>query len=130
MGAAIGYATQALPQLKNETNIAVNLDEYEGSIFATIFWTTGVFFATIGGILSGWLGRKKTFLITTPIVACGWMLIGLAQNKQMLYVGRLISSSALQSQAKTVFLVDWKRNSFLRAPIFAEESLIKVVWYF
>ena len=103
MGAAIGYATQALPQLKNETNTAVNLDEYEGSIFATIFWTTGVFFATIGGILSGWLGRKKTFLITTPIVACGWVLIGLAQNKNMLYVGRLISSSALQSQAKTVF---------------------------
>ena len=33
-----GYATETLGQLKNESNPNVNLDEYEGSMFASILW--------------------------------------------------------------------------------------------
>ena len=52
----------------------------------------GIFFAPFGGILSGWLGRRKLMIIAAPIVACGWMVIGLAQDKNMLYIGRIMTS--------------------------------------
>ena len=41
LGALMGYPTKALPQLRNETNIEVNLDEYEGSVFAAVTFMTG-----------------------------------------------------------------------------------------
>ena len=41
LGALMGYPTKALPQLRNETNHAVNLDEYEGSVFAAVTFMTG-----------------------------------------------------------------------------------------
>ena len=37
----MGYPTKALPQLRNETNLAVNLDEYEGSVFAAVTFMAG-----------------------------------------------------------------------------------------
>ena len=37
----MGYPTKALPQLRNERNLAVNLDEYEGSVFAAVTFMTG-----------------------------------------------------------------------------------------
>ena len=40
--ALTGYATEALPQLRNETNLDVNLDEYEGSMFAATLWMIGI----------------------------------------------------------------------------------------
>ena len=40
--ALTGYATEALPQLRNETNLDVHLDEYEGSMFAAILWMIGI----------------------------------------------------------------------------------------
>ena len=46
----------------------------------------------IGGFFSGWLGRKKAVILTSPFVSVGWLIIGFAQNKIMLYVGRIISS--------------------------------------
>ena len=44
-----GFATEALPQLKNETNESVNLDEYEGSMFASILWIAGIIVSPLGG---------------------------------------------------------------------------------
>jgi predicted MFS family arabinose efflux permease len=41
--------------------------------------------------LSGWFGRRKFVLLATPFVICGWLITGFAQNKIMLFVGRLIS---------------------------------------
>ena len=97
IGASIGYPTQALPQLKNETNAELNLDEYEGSLFASIYWISGIVFCPVGGSLSGWIGRRKLLMILSPVGACGWLLIGLAQNKLMLYFGMLINATALTS---------------------------------
>ena len=92
LGGLVAYPTKAIQQWKNETNIEVNLNDYEGSLFASLFWIVGVFCAPIGGFLSGWLGRKKIVIIAAPMVACGWLVIGLAQNKIMLYVGRIVTS--------------------------------------
>ena len=38
---------------------------------------------------------KKTLLITSPFVAVGYLMIGLAPNKIVLYLGRIISTCAL-----------------------------------
>ena len=92
--ALTGYATEALPQLRNETNVDVNLDEYEGSMFAAILWMIGIIASPLGGVISSWLGRKKIFILSAPILISGWIMIGLAQNKILLYTGRIITSFA------------------------------------
>ena len=53
LGVTIGYPTKALPQMRRETNVKVNLDAYEGSIFAAIFWIAGIAMSPLGGVLSG-----------------------------------------------------------------------------
>ena len=91
----LGYTTIAIPQWKNETNTELQLDENESSLFASLFWMIGIICSPIGGALSGWLGRRKIVLIATPLVICGWLIIGFAQNKLMLYIGRTISGGML-----------------------------------
>lgn len=91
-GALLGYSTTALPQWKSEKNIALNLDDNECSFFASLFWIVGIICSPIGGILSGWLGRRKIVILSAPVVASGWLIIGLAQSKNMLYAGRIITS--------------------------------------
>ena len=96
----IGYPTKALPQLQSEPNNAVKLTENEGSGFAAILTLSGVIFSPLVGILSGWLGRKKIILFTTPIVASGWLILALAQNKAMLFIGNImVSMSTAQAAA-------------------------------
>ena len=92
MGALLGYTTIALPQWKNETNIDLRLDENESSLYASLFWIIGIICSPIGGILSGWLGRRKIVMIASPLVICGWVIIGFAQDKIMLYIGKTICS--------------------------------------
>ena len=92
MGALLGYTTIALPQWKNETNIDLRLDENESSLYASLFWMIGIICSPIGGILSGRLGRRKVVMIASPLVICGWLIIGFAQDKIMLYIGKTICS--------------------------------------
>lgn len=96
MGALLGYTTIALPQWKNETNVELRLDENESSLYASLFWIIGIICSPIGGVLSGWLGRRKIVMIASPLVICGWLIIGFAQNKIMLYIGKTICSGKNQ----------------------------------
>ena len=97
----IGYPTKALPQLQSEPNNAVKLTENEGSGFAAILTLSGVIFSPLIGFLSGWLGKKKIIFCTTPIVASGWLILALAQNKAMLFIGNIMVSMST-AQAATV----------------------------
>ena len=81
-----------MPQWKNETNTALKFDDLDNSWFASVFWIVGFFCSPIGGALSGWLGRRKLILFGIPFVICGWLIIGFAQNKVMIFVGRIIQS--------------------------------------
>ena len=45
--------------------------------------------------MSGWLGRRTIFLISAPLGALGWLLIGVAQDHAMLIIGRIITSLAV-----------------------------------
>ena len=101
LGTMIGYPTKALPQLQSEPNNAVKLTENEGSGFAAILTLTGVIFSPLGGILSLKLGRKNVILFVAPIVASGWLIIALAQNKEMLFIGDIMVSMST-AQATSV----------------------------
>ena len=90
LGNCVAYPTKALPQLRNETDLNVALDDYHGSWFASVFWISGIILAPPGGILSGWLGRRKILLLSAPFTAFGWMIIGLSTNQIMLFLGRII----------------------------------------
>ena len=63
-----GFPTIALANIK--------LTEYQGSWLAAIGFACGIIVTPFGGAISGWLGRKKTLLIFSPIVSLGWLLIG------------------------------------------------------
>ena len=100
LGASVGYPTQALRQLQSDKDEAIRLNENEASSFATVFWLTGIICAPVGGVLSGLFGRKKWLMLTAPVGACGWLLIGLAQNKIMLFFGYFIAASSYISQVR------------------------------
>ena len=89
LGILLGFATVALPQLK--------LNENESSWFASIDLFCLMVFAPLGGALSGWLGRKKTLMIFSPIAALGWILIAESKTISILFWGRFLSSVALAS---------------------------------
>ena len=92
-GTVIGYPTAALPQLEIEADENLNLDEQYLSWFASTFHICAALFMIPGGILSNKIGRKKVLLFCIPFVTIGWILIGLAQNKMMLFAGRIITSA-------------------------------------
>lgn len=50
-------------------------------------------FAILGGIVSGFAGRKKSLTMAAPVVACGWLLVYSSQNKAMLFFGWALSNS-------------------------------------
>ena len=92
LGTLLGYPTKALPQLRNETDPNVAMDEDLGSWYAASFWMTGVVFTPLGGVMSGWLGRRKILLLSAPLVFLGWLITAAASNIVLLFCGRLISS--------------------------------------
>ena len=59
---------------------------------------------------------KKTLLITSPFVAVGYLMIGLAPNKIVLYLGRIISTCALSLHvaAEGLFLAFFRETKILR----------------
>ena len=70
----------------------VYLNEEEASAFVYLYPLTGMVMCTIGGMLSGKYGRRTIILTSAPLIGIGWLLIGLAQEKIMLFCGRLIVS--------------------------------------
>ena len=94
-GNSVGFATIALPQLLNEVDPNVQMDQHLGSWFASILWICGLFLAPLGGILSGKLGRRAVILYFSPLVLLGWILMGVAYNKYMIFTARIITTSCV-----------------------------------
>ena len=88
-----GFATIALPHL--------DLNENEGSWFAALAFTSGIIFTPLGGAISGWLGRKKTLMVFSPIVSLGWILIAVSRAKYGLFMGRILTSVATYAMLAT-----------------------------
>ena len=94
-GNSVGFATIALPQLLNESDPNVQMDQNLGSWFASILWICGLFLAPLGGILSGKLGRRTVILYFSPLVLLGWILMGVAYNNFMIFTARIITTSCV-----------------------------------
>ena len=97
-GSIVAYPTKALPQLRSNGSIIV-LTEIEESIFAAAFGFSCIIFAPLGGIIAGWIGRKKIIVLTAPFVSLGLLLIGLSKWKTMLFFGRFLSTICLNLHA-------------------------------
>ena len=89
------YPTKALPQLQSGNETSIELNKLEGAIFAATSDGAGLIFASLGGFFAGWIGRRKALLVASPFVILGFLLIALAENKAMLFCGRVLSSIAL-----------------------------------
>ena len=120
LGTLIGYPTKALPQLQSEPNNAVKLTENEGSGFAAILTLSGVIFSPLIGFLAGWLGKKKIIFFTTPIVASGWLILALAKNKAMLFIGNIMVS---MSTAQATNVMPYISGKLI-------EKFFKFIWLF
>ena len=46
-------------------------------------------------MISGWIGRRKTILILSPIVCLGYFIVAISQNDIMLLTGRFLSTVAM-----------------------------------
>ena len=88
MGIIFGYATIALPDLK--------LNENQASWFASIDLFLFMVFTPLGGLISGWIGRKKILMLSSPFVIIGWVLIANHTFAGwMLFTGRIVTSIAI-----------------------------------
>ena len=116
----IGYPTKALPQLQSEPNNAVKLTENEGSGFAAILTLSGVIFSPLIGFLAGWLGKKKIIFFTTPIVASGWLILALAKNKAMLFIGNIMVSMSTAQATNVMPYISGKLT----------KKVFKFIWLF
>ena len=92
-GTAIGYPTAALPQLEVEEDPQLVLDEQTRSWFAPTFNICLVIFMIPGGILCNKIGRRGIMLFAIPFIIVGWLLIGFALNRVMLFIGRIVVSA-------------------------------------
>ena len=53
-------------------------------------------------IFTGWMGRRKIILLTAPLITCGYVILGLAQSKIMLYSGRSLVAMAVCLQMSSI----------------------------
>ena len=86
VGINSGFGTVSLAYL--------DLDENLGSWFVSIEFFIAIPIAPLGGLAAGWLGRKKTVLIFSPLISMGWILIGVSTSKFQLFLGRVLVSLA------------------------------------
>ena len=84
-----------MPQLSNESDPNIRLNANYESWFAVISHIMAMFITFPGGILSSCIGRRKVILLTIPFVIIGWILVGLAENKFMLFAGRILGNIIL-----------------------------------
>ncbi|CAH2107043.1 unnamed protein product [Euphydryas editha] len=88
-GMAFGFSATALPQLKSAQS-SIQITENQASWIASLS-SVGT---PIGCIVSGYLmdniGRRRTLIITEVPLILGWILISVAQNVPMIYIGRLL----------------------------------------
>ena len=126
LGILLGFATVALPQLK--------LNDSESSWFASIDLFCLMVFAPLGGAFSGWLGRKRTLMIFSPLAGLGWILIAESKTLSILFTGRFLSSVALASMlaSPNVYIAETAhpdiRATLASLPGFADSIGISSIW--
>ncbi|XP_071546433.1 trehalose transporter 1-like protein isoform X2 [Panulirus ornatus] len=81
--AVVGYSAVILPQVTN-TNSTLQLTSTQASWFATLPLFMCIPLSTIGGLISEWLGPRRSTLILSPLVAASFVVMHLASWKLIL----------------------------------------------
>ena len=69
----------------------LDLDEYQGSWFVSIVMLDKIVFTPIGGKMAEIWGIKKTFLLCSPLIVLGWILLGSGLSTFGLFLGRILT---------------------------------------
>ena len=70
---------------------SLDLDDDQVSWFASIDSLMAIIFTPIGGKIAEVIGIKKTFLLCSPMITLGWILVGTFASTFWLFVGRVLS---------------------------------------
>ncbi|XP_044174405.1 solute carrier family 2, facilitated glucose transporter member 8-like [Acropora muricata] len=94
-GYQLPYTSEALLDLQSDAvDSSIHLSDAQGTWFSSLLAVGAIF----GSILGGWtidhLGRKGTIMACVLPFELGWLLIAFAQNRMMLYSGRVINGMA------------------------------------
>ena len=83
----LAYSTVIIPYF--------GLTKFEASWFASISCFFVCFFAPIGGKVTDIFGKKIMVMILTPILATGWILMAVSESTMVLFIGCILTSSAV-----------------------------------
>ena len=74
---------------------SIDLDEEQESWFVSIDILMSIIFQCIGGKVAEVFGIKKSFLISSPIIVLGWILVGTFVSVSWLLLGRALSGMGI-----------------------------------
>ena len=69
----------------------IAIDENQGSWFVSIDMIMAIIFTPIGGKMAEIIGIKKTFLLCSPLIVLGWILVGMFASTFALFSGRILT---------------------------------------
>ena len=71
--------------------MSIDLDEEKESWFVSVDILAAIIFALVGGKIAEIIGIRKTFLICSPIIVLGWILVGTFVSTFWMFLGRVLS---------------------------------------
>ncbi|XP_034248910.1 facilitated trehalose transporter Tret1-like isoform X2 [Thrips palmi] len=93
-GCPIGFSGAVLPQLQHP-NSSIPTDGDTASWIVSMHSASTPIGTLLSGPLMDRLGRNRALQVSTPLLAAGWLVLGLAQNTAMLLVGRGMCGAAV-----------------------------------
>lgn len=92
IGICQGYSAVWLPQLNETGDFSLTSDQ--SSWLASLGAVSNPIGSVLSGVLAELLGRKRSIQISSFPFILGWLLIGIAQDINWLYAGRVITGIA------------------------------------
>lgn len=93
-GCPIGFSGVLLPQLQSPNSSMPTNDEVASWIVSVHSASTPIG-TVVSGPLMDYLGRNRAIQVATPLLAAGWLVLGLAQNHAMVLVARGMCGAAV-----------------------------------
>ena len=89
VGSTVSLPSALIPQLVED---GLARDLAEASVLATAYLYTAVPACLAGGLLSDWIGRRLTVLLSCPVLLAGYLAVPLAPSLSWLVPARLLSA--------------------------------------
>ncbi|PSN44752.1 hypothetical protein C0J52_10736 [Blattella germanica] len=95
LGMSMGHSAVLLPQLKEEADSGLQVDEETGSWIASVYMLVSPLGCFLGGVLLEKIGRRSGVLLGQGVYIVGWTVIAAAQNSTMMICGRILDGIAI-----------------------------------